>query len=159
GHDLLKAVLQYRHGEKQWHELPMTGVAEDLWTATFQVDELGIYRFTITAWIDHFATWQRDLAKKFAANQRVTSELLEGGGRSGAGTRRRMARRRPKTGARSRPRYRLPVLAGPPLRPRTSGMVPAPARRHDQIRRKPPKEIRGYLSALLRLRGVAVPLA
>ncbi|MFN2367130.1 MAG: maltotransferase domain-containing protein, partial [Desulfurivibrionaceae bacterium] len=78
GHDLLKAVLQYRHGENEWHELPMTYLADDLWSAEFQVDHLGIYQFTITAWIDHFATWQRDLLKKFEAGQRVTSELLEG---------------------------------------------------------------------------------
>jgi starch synthase (maltosyl-transferring) len=79
GHDLLQAVLQYRHGENKWHELPMTYVAEDLWTAKFQVDELGVYQYTIKAWVDHFATWQRDLIKKFEAGRQVTSELLEGG--------------------------------------------------------------------------------
>ena len=78
GHDLLQAVLQYRHGEGEWVELPMSCLAEDLWYAEFETDNLGTYQYTIRAWIDHFATWQRDLLKKFKAGQKVESELLEG---------------------------------------------------------------------------------
>ncbi len=78
GHDLLQAVLQFRHGEGEWFELPMVDRTNDLWTAEFQVDDVGSYRYTVRAWIDHFATWQRDLLKKFEAGQEVASELLEG---------------------------------------------------------------------------------
>jgi starch synthase (maltosyl-transferring) len=77
-HDLLKAVLQYRHGDGECLELPMCGRGDDRWTAEFTVDTLGVYEYTVRAWIDHFATWQRDLLKKFQACQDVASELLEG---------------------------------------------------------------------------------
>ncbi len=78
GHDLLQAVLRFRHGIADWSELPMDLKTDDRWTAEFQVDEVGSYQYTICAWIDHFATWQRDLFKKFQAGQDVASELLEG---------------------------------------------------------------------------------
>ena len=79
GHDLLQAVLQYRFGETgDWREVAMEYRGEDLWTASFAVDTIGTYHYTIRAWIDHFASWQRDLRTKFAAAQDVTGELLEG---------------------------------------------------------------------------------
>jgi starch synthase (maltosyl-transferring) len=78
GHDLLQTVLQVRNVDGEWFELPMSRRADDLWFAEFTVDTLGIYRYTVRAWIDHFATWQRDLLKKFQAGQDVESELLEG---------------------------------------------------------------------------------
>lgn len=78
GHDLLKAVLSVRHPEGQWFEQPMTYLADDRWQAGFIVDRLGTWQYTVMAWIDHFAGWQRDLLIKFAAGQDVGSELLEG---------------------------------------------------------------------------------
>ncbi len=78
GHDLLQTVVQYRHGEDEWLELPMVCQGGDLWRAEFQVDSLGTYQYTVRGWIDYFATWQRDLLKKFQAGQDVSSELLQG---------------------------------------------------------------------------------
>jgi starch synthase (maltosyl-transferring) len=78
GHDLLQTVLQFRHTEGEWSELPMSPRMNDLWVAEFQVDSLGTYQYTVRAWIDHFATWQAELLKKFKAGQNVESELLEG---------------------------------------------------------------------------------
>ena len=54
--------------------------------------------------------------------------------------RRRGARARP----RDRPRLRDPVLAGPPLDRRASGMVRLAAGRDPQVRREPAEEIRGH---------------
>lgn len=78
GHDLLQAVLQFRHAGDEWIELPMSNRVDDLWMAEFNVDKVGTYQYTVRAWIDHFATWQKDLVKKFEAGQDVESELLEG---------------------------------------------------------------------------------
>ncbi|AMV19242.1 Alpha-1,4-glucan:maltose-1-phosphate maltosyltransferase 2 [Planctomyces sp. SH-PL14] len=50
----------------------------DRWAASFQVERLGFYEFTVTAWIDRFTTWHRGLMKKVEAGQSVGSELLEG---------------------------------------------------------------------------------
>ncbi|HEY7329517.1 MAG TPA: alpha-1,4-glucan--maltose-1-phosphate maltosyltransferase [Gemmataceae bacterium] len=79
GHDALTAVLHYRHAsEKEWKEVPMEPHPNDRWTGRFTVTALGVYEYTLQAWIDRFASWRRDLAKKVEAQQEVTSELLEG---------------------------------------------------------------------------------
>jgi starch synthase (maltosyl-transferring) len=79
GHDLIAAVLRCRHaGEREWHESPLTPQFNDRWTGKFTVTEQGFYEFTIQAWVDRFATWQRDVAKKSDAGQDVAGELLEG---------------------------------------------------------------------------------
>jgi starch synthase (maltosyl-transferring) len=79
GHDVLAAVLRYRHtSATEWKETVLEERGNDRWTARFPVAALGRYEYTIQAWIDRFASWRRDLSKKMEANQDVTSELLEG---------------------------------------------------------------------------------
>lgn len=68
GHDVISAVLLYREkGEPQWREVPMTALVNDRWNASFVAASLGIYEFTIVAWVDHFLSWHRDLGKRAAA--------------------------------------------------------------------------------------------
>ena len=65
GHDAVVAVLCWRHDSEQaWHEAPMAPVANDRWRASFPVERLGDYRFTVTAWVDRFLSWRRDLARR-----------------------------------------------------------------------------------------------
>jgi starch synthase (maltosyl-transferring) len=78
GHDVLTVRLCYRHGEAAWSELPMEHLGNDHWRALFSTSQLGRYRYTVTGWIDHFATWRRNLAKKVEAGQSVSMELLVG---------------------------------------------------------------------------------
>jgi starch synthase (maltosyl-transferring) len=79
GHDLLSAVLLYRRkGDSTWSEVTMEPVGNDRYTASFSVDALGRYEYTIEGWIDRFGTWRSELSKKFGADQDVESELLEG---------------------------------------------------------------------------------
>jgi starch synthase (maltosyl-transferring) len=79
GHDMLAAVLRYRHAaEETWKEAPMEAGVNDRWSARFQVTALGVYEYTLQAWVDRFASWRRDLFKKVEASQDVSSELLEG---------------------------------------------------------------------------------
>jgi len=79
GHDALSAVLRYRHAaEKEWKEAPMEQRVNDRWRGRFSVSELGVYEYTLQAWVDRFASWRRDLSKKVEAQQDVVSELLEG---------------------------------------------------------------------------------
>lgn len=79
GHDAISAVLLYR-GEKDnsWVELSMEPLVNDRWQAEFTVTELGEYRYSLRAWVDHFKSWQRDLAKKVNARQEVSIDLLVG---------------------------------------------------------------------------------
>ncbi len=79
GHDAIHAMLRYRHlADEQWSETELDSVGNDWWQATFQVQKIGRYEFTIDAWIDRFATWQRDLHKRVDAGHDVTVDLLSG---------------------------------------------------------------------------------
>ncbi len=78
GHEVLAAVVRHRPAAGEWAEVPMTPLVNDRWTATFVVSEPGWHEYTVQAWIDRFAGWRRDLAKKTDAGQDVTSDLLEG---------------------------------------------------------------------------------
>ena len=57
-------------------EVRMRPLVNDRWRAEFRVEKLGLYLFTIEAWIDHFLTWHRDLQKR--AKSDVDVQLLIG---------------------------------------------------------------------------------
>lgn len=78
GHDSIGAALRYRHEDNGWSECPMEFIGNDRWRASFPVTALGIYHYTITGWIDHFATWRRDMIKRREAGQNVQVDLLIG---------------------------------------------------------------------------------
>ena len=64
-HDIVSCVLRYRHSsETEWHEVAMLPLGSDRWSASFPLTELGQYIYTITAWIDHFFSWQHDFAAR-----------------------------------------------------------------------------------------------
>lgn len=68
GHDHVAARLLYKPAsEKQWRSTPMLAGVNDLWSASFRVDSLGTWQFTIQGWVDHFDTWISDLKKRLAA--------------------------------------------------------------------------------------------
>ncbi|MBV9126118.1 MAG: alpha-1,4-glucan--maltose-1-phosphate maltosyltransferase [Planctomycetes bacterium] len=79
GHDVLAAVLRSRYAPAgDWQETPMKDLGNDRWVGRFTVQNLGRYEYTLQAWIDQFASWRKELSKKFTAGQEVSSELLEG---------------------------------------------------------------------------------
>ena len=79
GHYALSAVLLYRKEScPLWTEVPMELLGNDRWRGSFVVSELGQYQYTLTAWVDHFRTWQQNLAKKVKAKQDVSVNFLEG---------------------------------------------------------------------------------
>jgi starch synthase (maltosyl-transferring) len=68
GHDHVLARLLSKHqDDPAWLSTPMTALPNDLWAASFKVDRLGPWSFTIQAWVDHFDTWCADLKKRLAA--------------------------------------------------------------------------------------------
>jgi starch synthase (maltosyl-transferring) len=76
GHDALAAALRYRRlPSNDWIEVPMAPLVNDRWRGEFVVTELGRYAFTLEAWVDHFATWSRQYAKRVEAGQDVAVEL------------------------------------------------------------------------------------
>jgi starch synthase (maltosyl-transferring) len=79
GHDHIRARLLYKkEGAGKWKELEMTHAFNDEWRAAFYVEEKGIYRFTLQAWVDHFETWYDGFKKKAGAGVDVHLELKEG---------------------------------------------------------------------------------
>jgi starch synthase (maltosyl-transferring) len=68
GHDHVAARLLYRAASQQdWSMVRFTELSNDMFTASFVVDQLGSWQFTIEAWVDHFDTWVHDLAKRLGA--------------------------------------------------------------------------------------------
>lgn len=81
GHDVVRGILRYRHEQHDiWLETPLKPVTNDRWRASFEVTELGRYRYGVMGWVDHFATWQRDMRKRLGAQRDVSVDLLIGRG-------------------------------------------------------------------------------
>ena len=80
GHDALGCEVLYKHeSEKDWRRVPMQFRHNDHWLASFAVEKLGRYQYTVRGWVDPFATWRRDLVKRRAAGQDLSIDFLIGG--------------------------------------------------------------------------------
>ncbi len=65
GKDEIAARLLFRpSGQKRWRFASMQAAGNDLWNGSFVLEELGEWNFTILGWVDHFATWVKDLQKR-----------------------------------------------------------------------------------------------
>jgi starch synthase (maltosyl-transferring) len=84
GHEVLRAVVRWRApGEKGWQESPLTAVDAHhdgvRWEGTFSVEAIGRTEWTIRAWVDLFAGWRDELARKLDFGQPdLSGELSEG---------------------------------------------------------------------------------
>ncbi|MCV0397259.1 MAG: DUF3416 domain-containing protein [Rhizobiaceae bacterium] len=79
GHDVIVAALRWRRvGEGEWQEVELDPAANDRWVGAVGFNDIGLHEYTFCAWRDLFATWQKDTAKKVAAGQPVSLELVEG---------------------------------------------------------------------------------
>jgi starch synthase (maltosyl-transferring) len=65
GHDVLRVLLQWwREGETTVHETPMAAAGNDVWLAAFVPPAPGRYVYTVVAWVDGFASWRHELARR-----------------------------------------------------------------------------------------------
>ncbi|MCX6178049.1 MAG: alpha-1,4-glucan--maltose-1-phosphate maltosyltransferase [Chlorobiales bacterium] len=79
GADTICAELCVRQtGRTEWQRSPMAPLGNDRWQGSFTVGIPGGYDYTIEAWVDHFQTWRRGLAKKIEAGQDVSLDLQIG---------------------------------------------------------------------------------
>jgi starch synthase (maltosyl-transferring) len=79
GHDAVFCELLWRFaGEARWNHTPMEFRHNDHWVASFTVEKLGRYQYTVRGWTDPFLTWQRDLKKRQAAGQDLSIDLQIG---------------------------------------------------------------------------------
>jgi starch synthase (maltosyl-transferring) len=79
GHDKIGAALRFcLYKDRDWHEVPMHEIDNDRWRGEFSLVENARYLYTLIAWRDLFASWRDEVAKKHAAGQSLTLELIEG---------------------------------------------------------------------------------
>ena len=79
GHDILYTVLRHKSAaQKDWDEVPMEALPNDVWRGEFIVGTEGRHLYSLQAWIDHFQSWTRDLGKKFEAAQDLSVDILTG---------------------------------------------------------------------------------
>jgi starch synthase (maltosyl-transferring) len=82
GHDAVRCMLRYRAAsEPTWREVEMQPCGNDRWRASFSVESLGEYVYSVTGWTDRFETWRRDLQRRVEASDvivalRVGAELF-----------------------------------------------------------------------------------
>ena len=79
GHDVIEAAIVWRpKGSEPWTEARMTYLKNDRWVGRIRFPEMGPYDYSFIAWRNLFATWRKDTAKKAAAGQKVSLEIVEG---------------------------------------------------------------------------------
>jgi starch synthase (maltosyl-transferring) len=80
GHELLSATIRYRGpGDTGWQETPMRLDTNDRWYGAFPVDRMGPWRYSVTAWTDHYDTWLDGTRKKVDAGQQdLDMEFADG---------------------------------------------------------------------------------
>ena len=79
GDHVLHAAIKWKlWSETRFFESPMVHVDNDRWRGSFPLDRNDRYLFTIEAWTDLFASWERGFRKKADAGRDVASDLLEG---------------------------------------------------------------------------------
>lgn len=79
GHPLLAAELSWRaEDERAWRRARMVLLDNDRWRGAFDLPRIGRYRFAVSAWIDLYGGFVRDLLRKRDAGQNLELETEEG---------------------------------------------------------------------------------
>lgn len=77
--DVIFVDLLYRHEhETVWQRRAMAPLGNDRWEASFTVQKLGYYHYTLQAWISEFQRWRGLFEKKYRAKEKNTVEWQQG---------------------------------------------------------------------------------
>jgi starch synthase (maltosyl-transferring) len=77
GHDTITCMLGFRHeSDSDWTEVAMNAAPNDRWRGEFTVEKLGRYRYTVTAWVDHFLSWRNELKRRVDAADIASAALV-----------------------------------------------------------------------------------
>ncbi len=69
GHDVVACSLLWRRaGAADWQATTMKPIGNDRWRAAFEVDTLGIWQYTVRAWVDPFLSWRHDFERRVDAD-------------------------------------------------------------------------------------------
>ena len=70
GHDVLRGVVRFRRaGTRRWREAPLEPIGNDRWEGAFAAGRAGRWEVRVLAWVDPYATWLDEHARKVAAGQ------------------------------------------------------------------------------------------
>ena len=79
GHPVLAAELAWRaEDERGWRRERMLPLGNDRWRAEFDVSRIGRYRFSVSAWLDLYGGFVRDLTRKRDAGHDLSLDAEEG---------------------------------------------------------------------------------
>jgi len=84
GHEVLRAVVRSRaNGDRRWSEAPMVPIDAHhngvRWAGEFTIGSVGPAQWTVQAWVDVFAGWRDEIARKLEAGQiDMSGETSEG---------------------------------------------------------------------------------
>lgn len=81
GHDVVTGRVLYRPRKvTEWMEMRLAPLVNDRFTASFLLDQLGVWVFTVEGCVDGFATWRRALERKQQAGSAadVVAHLRQG---------------------------------------------------------------------------------
>lgn len=78
GHEQLSAELLWGPVDSQHRVTPMEPLGNDRWRASFPLERLGRYAYAVEAWLDVFAGFRRDYAKKREAGVNLPVDAEEG---------------------------------------------------------------------------------
>lgn len=68
GHDAVACALLWRPSDgTEWRRTRMRPLGNDRWRASFTVDALGTWYYTVSAWVDPFLSWRGDYARRVEA--------------------------------------------------------------------------------------------
>ncbi len=145
GHDELDCRLHVRHGDRgRWRTVPLVDVGNDRWEASFTVDAIGSWQFTVSGRVDPFATWLRDLGKREAAGEDLAVELLVGSEQATAASRRAAAAGQTADAA-ALERFAAAIAGAEGVAaardPRLAELIAAHADRSDEARLEPLRSI------------------
>ena len=88
GQDSIACLLLWRReGEAAWCETPMAPLGGDRWRGSFVAESIGRYRYTVTAWVDHFLSWRHDFARRVDGEDLRVAALIGAGLIEGAAQR------------------------------------------------------------------------
>ncbi|GGM77144.1 alpha-1,4-glucan:maltose-1-phosphate maltosyltransferase [Thermogymnomonas acidicola] len=78
GTDVVLAALRYRAAGGRWKEVRMRPQPDDYFTASFTIERLSDYEFSVAGWHSPLLTWARDFAKWYASGEDVSMDAEEG---------------------------------------------------------------------------------
>lgn len=78
GHDVVACALLWRRGDGgAWRNTALQSRGNDRWRASFAVDALGSWQYTVCAWVVPYLSWRHDFARRVDAED-LRIEALSG---------------------------------------------------------------------------------